>query len=67
MSPETRNASLGEAGVADFVKSCPATDYPHHSQNVISIQAARLRRRFILSDELALAVASLAFAVGGRR
>lgn len=45
----------------EVVKSSPANDSFNNSYSLAALQVARLRRRFRLSEHLALAVAQLAY------
>lgn len=65
MAQETRNPS-GEAGVSAFVNVLPGNiDGTQDTQNPIVLQVHRLRRRFVLSEALARAVAFHAYPAGG--
>lgn len=57
--------SVSGAEPSKEVVKCSNTDGFNNSPSVITLQVARLRRRFRLSEHLALAVAQLAYS--GRR
>jgi hypothetical protein len=60
-------APTGIGSGAVLFKGFPANEEPQNSQNIINLQAARLRRRFVLTAEMALVVAYLAYGTGGAR
>jgi len=53
--------SVSGAEPSKEVVKCSHTDGFNNSSSVLSLQVARLRRRFRLSEHLALAVAHLAY------
>lgn len=56
-----------EAGVSGIINALPGPiDKSEITGNLIHLQAERLRRRFILSEALAIATAELAFPTQGR-
>ncbi|MEQ1955326.1 hypothetical protein [Mesorhizobium sp. CN2-181] len=61
MHLQNANGHAGDVAVADFFRAWQHEE-PQITENILDLQAARLRRRFHISSELALAVASLAFA-----
>jgi len=61
MTHKTEKASVATAGFSKEVVKCSNTDSFNNSPSVITLQVARLRRRFRLSEHLALAVAQLAY------
>lgn len=61
MAPDKRNPlGIGDERAAEY-QALGGADVQQNSQNVLSLQVSRLRRRFILSESLAAAVAELAF------
>lgn len=62
MTHKTEKASVATAGFSkEVVKSTHANDSFNNSYSLAALQVARLRRRFRLSEHLALAVAQLAY------
>ena len=61
MIHKTEKASVATAGFSKEVVKCSHTDGFNNSSFALSLQVARLRRRFRLSEHLALAVAHLAY------